>query len=50
MQTESKKSESSNDPAARTQPHANEQGYVQIDCFVRITDPNNQQVILETRA
>jgi hypothetical protein len=50
MQTEPIKSQFPNDHAARTKPYANEQGYVQIDCFVRIIDPNNQQVILETRA
>ena len=50
MQTEPEKSIAPTESTARTQPHANEQGYVQIDCFVRISDPHNGQVILETRA
>ena len=36
------------DPVAKNP--ADDQGSIQVDGFIRITDPNTNEVILETRA
>jgi hypothetical protein len=37
-------------PAPAGLPRANEQGQLNIDDFVRIFDPNNQQILVEKRS